>query len=91
MGKEHNVKGRGPRRGQKGGEQHLVLSRSCADLYEEIAEAFADRRYITVVTDRRQGPDGMAEIPAEAPRRAQTEKDRTNPRRVSVRMRNQAS
>jgi hypothetical protein len=91
MGKEHDVKGRGPRRGQKGGAYHLVLNRSCADLYEEIAEAFADRRYIKVVMDRRQGPEGMAEIPAGAPRRPRRQGGQTNPRLLSVRIRNQVS
>jgi len=40
-----------------------VLNRSCADLYEEIAELFADRSYIAVVMDRRHGRGAMIPIP----------------------------
>ena len=50
-----------------GGEQrayYLVLNRSCADLYDEIAELFADRPYIKVIVDRRRGKNGMAELQA---------------------------
>jgi hypothetical protein len=78
------------RRGQKSKGYFLVLNRSCADLYEEIAEAFADRRYITVMMDRRQGPDGMTAIPAKPRRRSRTRKDPVNPRMVAVRMRKEA-
>jgi hypothetical protein len=69
----------------------LVLSRSCADLYEEIAELFADRPYIKVVVDRREGKDGMTEIPAGKKRGARTRKGQANPRVVSVRFRKEAS
>jgi hypothetical protein len=41
----------------------LVLSRFSADLYEEIAELFADRPEIEVVVDRRRGNGGMTPIP----------------------------
>jgi hypothetical protein len=41
----------------------LVLNRSCADLYAEIAELFADRPDIEVVVDRRWGRGGMIPIP----------------------------
>lgn len=41
----------------------MVLNRSCADLYEEIAELFADRTEIEVVVDRRRGRGGMIPIP----------------------------
>jgi hypothetical protein len=69
----------------------LVLSRSCADLYEEIAELFADRPYIKVVVDRREGEEGMTEIPVKERRGARTRKGRANPRQVSVRLRKEAS
>jgi hypothetical protein len=78
------------RRGQKDGGHFLVLNRSCADLYEKIAEAFADRQYITVTMDRRQGPDGMTEIPAKPRRRARTRKGPAKPRLAAVRMRKEA-
>ena len=52
------------RRGEGQGAYYLVLNRSCADLYDEIAELFANRPYIRVVVDRRRGKSGMAEIPA---------------------------
>ena len=42
---------------------YLVISRSCAYLYEEIARLFADRPDIKVIVDRRQGPTRMKEIP----------------------------
>jgi hypothetical protein len=54
----------------------LVLSRSCADLYEEIAELFADRPSIEVVVDRRRGLDGMREIPVGRRRRAERRRQR---------------
>jgi hypothetical protein len=44
--------------------QYLVLSRSCADLYDEIVELFADRTNIEVIVDRRRGSAGMTEIPS---------------------------
>jgi len=62
---------REPREGQGGRRNILVLSRSCADLYEEIAELFADRPSIEVVVDRRRGLEGMTEIPAAKKRRAE--------------------
>ncbi len=62
---------REPREGQEGRRNILVLSRSCADLYQEIAELFADRPSIEVVVDRRRGLDGMTEIPAGRKRRAE--------------------
>ena len=51
------------REGQDGRRNILVLSRSCADLYEEIAELFADRPEIEVIVDRRRGKGGMLPIP----------------------------
>ena len=54
---------RGSREGQERRTHYLVLSRSCADLYEEIAELFADRSDIEVVVDRRLGRGGMLPIP----------------------------
>ena len=42
---------------------YLVISRSCADLYEELTRLFADRPDIKVIVDRRQGLGRMAEIP----------------------------
>jgi len=67
---------REPRVGQEGRRNILVLSRSCADLYEEIAELFADRPSIEVVVDRRRGLDGMTEIPAARKRRAERRRQR---------------
>lgn len=37
------------------GREYLVLNRSWADLYDGVAEAFADRPDIRVVVDRRKG------------------------------------
>lgn len=54
---------REPRGGQEGRKNYLVLNRSCADLYPEIAELFADRTDIEVVVDRRRGKGGMIPIP----------------------------
>ena len=82
---------RTPRSGQAKEPGYLVLNRSCADLYAEIAEAFEDRGYIKVVVDRRQGRNGMTEIPAPKRRGARTRKGQANPRMVSVRMRKEAS
>ena len=82
---------REPRPGQGGGAYYLVLNRSCADLYDEIAELFADRLSIEVIVDRRRGRNGMAEIPAGKGRGAQTRRRRANPRLVSVRLRKEAS
>lgn len=82
---------RGPRTGQTNEPYYLVLNRSSADLYEEIAEAFEDRRYIKVIADRRHGRNGMAEIPARKRQGARTRKGQANPRIVSVRLRNEAS
>lgn len=42
---------------------YLVISRSCADLYDELAQLFADRPDIRVIVDRRHGRGRMAEIP----------------------------
>jgi len=67
---------REPREGQERERHYLVLSRSCADLYEEIAELFADRPSIEVVVDRRRGLDGMTEIPAARKRRAERRRRR---------------
>ncbi len=67
---------REPREGQERERHYLVLSRSCADLYEEVAELFADRPYIEVVVDRRQGRDGMAEIPVVRKRRVERRRRR---------------
>ncbi len=54
---------REPREGQEGRKNYLVLNRSCADLYGEIAELFANRTDIEVVVDRRRGKGGMIPIP----------------------------
>jgi len=62
---------REPRDGQEGRRNILVLNRSCADLYAEIAELFADRPFIEVVVDRRRGIDRMTEIPAAKKPRAE--------------------
>ena len=78
------------RSGQTSGAFYLVLNRSCADLYEEIAEAFGDRSYIEVVVDRRQGEGGMKEIPAKERRGAGTRKRLDDPRMVAVLLRKQA-
>ena len=67
---------RAPRDGQEGRRNILVLSRSCADLYEEIAELFSDRPFIEVVVDRRRGLDRMSEIPAARKRRAERRRRR---------------
>jgi len=48
---------------------YLVISRSCAYLYDEIAKLFADRPDIKVVVDRRRGKGRMAEIPGLKDRR----------------------
>ncbi len=72
---------REPREGQAGRRNILVLSRSCADLFQEIAELFADRPSIEVVVDRRRGLDGMTEIPAARKRRAERRRKR---RQVSM-------
>lgn len=81
---------REPRPGQGQGTYYLVLNRSCADLYGEIAELFADRPSIEVVVDRRRGQEGMAEIPPGRRRGARTKKGRANPRVMSVRLRKEA-
>ena len=70
------------RRGQEQGTYHLVLNRSCADLYDEIAELFANRPYIKVVVDRRRGRNGMAEIPTSGMPRSRQGHGRANPRVV---------
>lgn len=67
---------REPRDGQEGRRNILVLNRSCAELYEEIAELFADRPFIEVVVDRRRGRDRMTEIPAAKKRRAERRRRR---------------
>jgi hypothetical protein len=67
---------REPREGQERERHFLVLSRSCANLYEEIAELFADRPFIEVVVDRRRGLEGMREIPAARKRRAERRRQR---------------
>ncbi|MFI5339076.1 MAG: hypothetical protein ACHQ7N_04475 [Candidatus Methylomirabilales bacterium] len=82
---------REPRRGQGQGTNCLVLNRSCADLYDEIAELFADQSYIEVIVDRRRGGNGMAKIPAGKRRGAGPRKGRASPRMVSVRLRREAS
>jgi hypothetical protein len=46
---------REPRIGQGQGTYYLVLNRSCADLYEEIAKLFVGYPRIQVVLDRRRG------------------------------------
>ncbi|HWT80446.1 MAG TPA: hypothetical protein VN648_16815 [Candidatus Methylomirabilis sp.] len=80
----------GQRSKQTTGAYYLVLNRSCADLYEEIAEAFEDRAYIEVVVDRRQGEGSMKEIPAKERRGAGTQKRLDDPRMVAVLLRKQA-
>ncbi len=82
---------REPRPGQGNGPYYLVLNRSCADLYEEIAKVFEDRPYIKVVVDRRRGKGRMTEIPSGERRGARTRKGQANPRLVSVRLRKEAS
>ncbi len=82
---------RRPRSAQGHGSNYLVLSRSCANLYEEIAEVFGDQSGIKVVVDRRQGVGGMTEIPSSKRRRSRTRKGQANPRMISVRMRKEAS
>jgi hypothetical protein len=69
---------REPRNGQEQQANYLVLSRSCGDLYAEIAALFADRPDIKVVVDRRRGPGEMPEIPA----RGSTEIERRQARRT---------
>ena len=54
---------RQPRDGQEGRRNILVLNRSCADLYAEIAELFANRTDVEVIVDRRRGKGGMIPIP----------------------------
>ncbi len=81
---------REPRSGRGNGPKYLVLNRSCADLYEEIAELFENRPDIKVVVDRRRGTGGMTEIPSRKRRRARTRKGEANPRMLSVRMRKEA-
>jgi hypothetical protein len=61
---------REPREGQEGRRNLLVLNRSCADLYEEIAGLFADRPDIEVIVDRRRGRGGMLPIPLSRKTRA---------------------
>jgi hypothetical protein len=61
---------REPREGQELKRHYLVLSRSCADLYDEIVKLFANRPNIVVIIDRRKGEGAMAEIPPEGERRA---------------------
>ncbi len=71
---------------------YLVLNRSCADLYDEIAELFADRPHIEVIVDRRRGKEEMGGIPASRPDQDQLpEGQPLNVRRVSVEMRRLAS
>jgi hypothetical protein len=79
------------RRGQEQGTYYLVLNRSCADLYDEVAELFADRLYIEVVVDRRRGKRGMPEIPASQRPRARKGRWRPNLKVVSARLRQEAS
>lgn len=54
---------REPQEGQEGRKNYLVLNRSCADLYAEIAELFANRTDVEVIVDRRRGKGGMIPIP----------------------------
>ena len=68
------------RHGQAQGKYFLVLNRSCADLYDEIAELFANRPYIKVVVDRRRGKSGMAEIPASERPGNREDHDRVKPK-----------
>jgi len=82
---------RGPRPGQGQGTYYLVLNRSCADLYEEIANLFVGYPRIQVVLDRRRGNDRMTEIPAGERRASRTKKWRGNPRVMSVQLRKEAS
>jgi len=83
---------REPRQGQEREMHYLVLNRSCADLYDEIAELFADRPHIEVIVDRRRGKEQMGSIPASRPAQDQLSEGRPlDVRRVSVEMRRQAS
>ena len=71
---------------------YLVLNRSCAELYDEIAELFADRPHIEVIVDRRRGKGEMRAIPASQPVRGQSSEGRPlDVRLVSVEMRRQAT
>ena len=79
------------RRGQEQGTYYLLLNRSCADLYDEVAELFADRPYIKVVVDRRRGKDGMPEIPAPQRPRALKGQWRPTLKVVSARLRQEVS
>jgi len=80
---------RQPRPGQGQGPYYLVLNRSCADLYQEIADCFEDRLCIEVVVDRRRGQDRMAEIPASQDAPVRMGKWRAKQRLMSVRLRQQ--
>jgi hypothetical protein len=82
---------RKPRPGQEKDSNYLVLNRSCADLYEKIAEVFENQPEINVVVDRRRGTGGMTEIPSSRRRRARTRKKQANPRMVSVQIKREAS
>ena len=78
---------REPWPGQGSGASYLVLNRSCADLYDEIAELFAERLSIEVMEDRRRGRGRMARIPARQRGLARTRRGQANPRLASVRLR----
>ncbi len=82
---------REPRIGQQDGTYYLVLNRSCADLYEEIAEVFEDRPYAKVVVDLRRGKGRMTEIPSGERRGARIREGQVNPRLVSMRLRKEES
>lgn len=80
-----------PRLGQGQGRYCLVLNRSCSDLYDKIADLFADRRYVKVVVDRRRGKEGMAEIPPSEGRCASKDEMRQREARmVSSKLRREA-
>ncbi len=80
-----------PWRGQGQGTHYLVLNRSCADLYDQIVELFADRLDIEVVVDRRRGKGGMAEIPVSQETRVRGGEGRANKRVVLSLLRREAA
>ncbi len=82
---------RKPRRGQEREMNYLVLNRSCADLYDKIAELFADCAHIEVIVDRRQGKGRMETIRTSRPVGDRSPEGRPiDVRLVSVEMRRQA-
>jgi hypothetical protein len=79
---------REPRDGQERRADYLVLNRSCADLYDEVASLFTERPDIEVVLDRRRGKGKMAAIPVPKRSRVQSrQKRRVSLRSLSVELR----